>query len=120
MGIAYPTCIVSLSSFLSFTFYVVTRRLLIVPISLITMGLTLPFFTMTSLMLGRYIRDYPHLYRNKRDIREWLNFKRQNPYLFKDKTFEQRHTSQTFHQQRTQEFTYVYCSNFNLLLNDSF
>lgn len=93
----------SFVSIVSFICYAATKRFVAIPIALLATGLTLPFVTISSLILGRYVRDYSHLYRGKRDIREWLDFKKQNPYFFTDKHFNPQQTSETFTRQRTQE-----------------
>ncbi|CAF1137248.1 unnamed protein product [Rotaria magnacalcarata] len=103
MGVIYPACIMSLISIVTFVIYAFTHRFVAIPIALLTIGLTLPVVTMSSLVIGRYARDYSHLYRGKRDIREWLDFKKQNPNFFTDKHFDARQTSETFTRQRTQE-----------------
>ncbi|CAF1600129.1 unnamed protein product [Rotaria sp. Silwood1] len=103
LGIVYPACIMSFVSIISFIFYAITRRFIAIPVALLATGLTLPFVTLSALVIGRYVRDYSHLYRGKRDIHEWLDFKKRNPYFFTNKNFDQRHTSQTFNRQRTQE-----------------
>ncbi|CAF3698432.1 unnamed protein product [Rotaria sordida] len=103
MGIVYPACIMSFVSIVSFIFYAITGRFIAIPIALLSTGLTFPFITLSVLIIGRYIRDYSHLYRGKRDIHEWLDFKKRNPYFFTDKHFDQQYTSQTFHRQQTQE-----------------
>ncbi|UJR31803.1 hypothetical protein I4U23_019280 [Adineta vaga] len=103
MGIVYPACAMSFISLVSFAFYAFTQRILIVPIALLSTGLTLPVVSLAALQLAKYIRDYSHLYRGKQDIRDWLDFKRQNPYLFTDKSFDQKDSQSTFHRQRTEE-----------------
>ncbi|CAF2777730.1 unnamed protein product [Rotaria sp. Silwood2] len=103
MGIVYPACLMSFVSIISFGFYAITRRFITIPVALFSTGITLPFVTLSALVIGRYIRDYSHLYRGKRDINEWLDFKKRNPYFFTDKHYDQQSTSQTFNQQRTQE-----------------
>mgnify|MGYP006892797265 CR=1 FL=1 len=90
-------------SVLSFLYYAVTHRIFTIPIALLTTGLTLPFVTIAAVQLGRYVRDYSHLYRGKRDIQEWINFKRQNPNIFNEKYFEQKDEPPIFERQRTQE-----------------
>ncbi|CAF3516346.1 unnamed protein product [Adineta steineri] len=103
MGVIYPTCILSLISILSFAFYATTRHFVIVPVALFSIGLTLPVVSLAALQLGKYIRDYSHLYRGKRDIREWLAFKKENPYIFTEKNFQQRDAPPIFNRQRTEE-----------------
>lgn len=63
---------------------------------------------MLSLQIGRYIQDYSHLYRGKRDIREWIDFKKQNPYFFTDKQADRRDEPPIFDRQRTEEPRYVF------------
>jgi hypothetical protein len=106
MGVIYPACIVSFISTFSFAFYAITRRFIVIPIALLSTGLTLPFVSLAALQIGRYIRDYSHLYRGKRDIREWLDFKKQNPYIFTDKSSDQRNAPPKFDRQRTKETKY--------------
>jgi hypothetical protein len=60
-----------------------------------------------ALQIGRYIRDYSHFYRGKRDIREWINFKKQNPYFFSDKQSNKTDAPPIFNRQRTQEPKYI-------------
>jgi hypothetical protein len=103
LGIIYPACVISFVSILSFAFYAATRRFALIPITLLTTGLTFPFVSIAAIQIGRYIRDYSHLYRGKRDIREWLDFKKQNPYFFTEKNFDQRDAPPIFNRQRTQE-----------------
>jgi len=105
-------------SILSFIFYAATRRFIMIPLTLLFTGVTIPFVTTIAFQIGRYIRDYSHLYRGKRDIREWLHFKKQNPYIFTDKHSNQQDAPPIFNRQRTEEPKYVYfCfSNINLYL----
>jgi hypothetical protein len=106
LGVAYPAFAVSFISLLSFGFYAVTHRVFLVPIALFSTGLTLPIVALAATQMGRYIRDYSHLYRGKRDIREWLDFKRRNPNIFTDKSFDQRGAQPGFDRQRTEEPRY--------------
>ncbi|CAF1548361.1 unnamed protein product [Adineta ricciae] len=103
LGIVYPVCAVSCISLLSFTVYAMTRRVLVIPIALLTTGFTLPIVSFGVFQIARYVRDYSHLYRGKQDIRDWLEFKRQNPHIFTDKSFDQKTAQSTFHRQRTEE-----------------
>jgi hypothetical protein len=107
MGIIYPACVMSFVSILSFTFYAFTQRVALIPIALLSTGVTLPLVTLVALQVGRYVRDYSHLYRGKRDIREWLDFKKQNPSIFTDKTYQDKDAPPIFDRQRTQETKYV-------------
>jgi hypothetical protein len=107
MGVLYPACVMSFVSIVSFAYYAATRRFLMIPFTLLSTGLTLPFVALAALQIGRYIQDYSHLYRGKRDIREWLDFKKQNPYLFTDKKFDQRDAPPIFDRQRTQDAKYA-------------
>ncbi len=93
----------SFVSTVSFAFYLFTRRFVLMPFFLFSTGLTLPFVTIAALQIGKYIRDYSHLYRGKRDIREWLDFKKRNPYFFTEKNIDQRDEPPIFERQRTQE-----------------
>jgi hypothetical protein len=106
----------SFISILSFVYYAVTQRFVIIPIALLSTGLTLPLVTLAALQFGRYIRDYSHLYRGKRDIREWLDFKKQNPYIFTDENVNQRDAPPIFDRQRTQKPRYVLYLNIFLII----
>ncbi len=103
IGIIYPACLMSFVSISSFVFYAITRRFIIIPFTLLFTAVTFPFITIAALQIGRYIRDYSHLYRGKRDIREWIDFKKQNPYFFTEKNFDQRDAPPIFDRQRTKE-----------------
>jgi hypothetical protein len=118
MGIIYPACIMSCVSILSFAIYAVTQRLVVIPLALVSTGVTVPFVTTIALQIGRYIRDFSHLYRGKYDIRAWLDFKKQNPYIFTDKHSDQKDAPPIFNRQRTEEPRYVFffSSNINLFL----
>jgi hypothetical protein len=107
LGIIYPACIMSFVSVVSFAYYTFARRFVVMPFLLLSTGLTFPFVNIAALQIGRYIRDYSHLYRGKRDIREWLNFKKQNPYFFTEKNTDQRDEPPIFNRQRTQEPRYI-------------
>lgn len=95
LGVIYPACLMSLVSSVSFLYYIATHRFVIVPFFLFATGISFPFVTMLSLQIGRYIRDYSHLYRGKRDIREWIDFKKQNPYFFTDQESDQKRTEES-------------------------
>ena len=93
----------SFVSAVSFVYYALARRFILIPFFLLSTGLTLPIVTIGTLQLSKYIRNYSHLYRGKRDIREWLDFKKRNPYFFTDKNIDQRDAPPIFDRQRTQE-----------------
>lgn len=108
LGIIYPACIISFASAFSLIFYTITRRIVFIPIALLSTGITFPFVTILASQLGRYIRDYSHLYRGKRDIREWLDFKKRNPYFFKDiDSDKQNDEPPIFNRKRTQDSRYT-------------
>lgn len=99
LGVAYPICLSSSVSVLSLIYYLWAKRLIVIPCALLLVGTTLPISTMAALQIGKYVRDYSHLYRGKRDIRDWLDFKKRNAYLFNDRPFESKNHS-TFQRQR--------------------
>lgn len=119
LGIIYPTCVMSFASIFSFIFYAITRRLVIIPLALLSTGITFPFVTIAAVQIGRYIRDYSHLYRGKRDIREWLDFKKRNPYFFTEENSDKRDEPPIFNRQRTQESRYIVFLQILILFNHS-
>jgi hypothetical protein len=103
MGVAYPIGITAVISSLSFLLYACTGRIAMIPCAIFALGITFPLCAAFATQVGRYVRDYAHLYRGKRDIREWLEFKRKNPYRFTDSGFDRREESSTFQRERTQD-----------------
>lgn len=101
VGLAYPASLASAVSVVSFAVYSFTGRVVVIPCALLATGLTFPLVTLAALQIAKYIRDYSHLYRGKRDIREWLDFKKQNPYIFTDKSYDQREDSSGFEREQS-------------------
>ena len=90
VGLAYPVALSSFVSVVSFAVYGFSGRVVLIPCALLATGMTFPLVSLAATQISKYIRDYSHLYRGKRDIREWLDFKKRNPYIFTDKSYDQR------------------------------
>jgi hypothetical protein len=103
MGVLYPVLFTSTTSIFSLATFAVTQRFVIIPCGLVAAGLTFPIVSLAVLQISKYIQDYSHLYRGKRDIRDWLSFKQQNPNIFTEKTNTQRDASSTFDREQTRE-----------------
>ena len=103
LGLLYPLFLGTVSTTISSVVYVLTSREVIIPCTLFLTGITFPISVVVGSQIAKYVRDYSHLYRGKKDIREWLDFKKRNPYLFTDRAFEQQQQKfSTFERQRFQ------------------
>jgi hypothetical protein len=98
MGVLYPVLFTSTTSIFSLATFAVTQRFVIIPCGLVAAGLTFPIVSLAVLQISN-----SHLYRGKRDIRDWLSFKQQNPNIFTEKTNTQRDASSTFDREQTRE-----------------
>ena len=84
-------------------FYSFSGRIAVIPIALLVTGVTLPPTIFGTLQIGRYVRDFSHLYRGKRDLREWLEFKKQNPHRFTERDYGDQDRSAAFQYEQTRE-----------------
>ena len=101
LGFAYPVCAASVISVLSVAFYSFSGRVAVIPIALLVTGITLAPTIFGTLQMGRYVRDFSHLYRGKRDLRDWLEFKKQNPYRFTERDDGDQDGSAGFQREQT-------------------